>query len=476
MSSFDTLCGLVMPSGRTWGAVATDQQQRDARAVLSKRGPRRHWIGRPRGYSKTEDLGALTTVALIEVLPPDSEAYACARDRDQSRILLDRVRGFIRRSGLDGLFASVGPYVITTRSGIRLEALSCDVGSAWGLSPAWVVVDELCQWPETPAARELFDAVMTGLPKVRGSRATVISTSGSPGHWSRAVFDRAERERSWGVSMIGSSPPWMDPAEIAEAERNLPASTFARLFHNVWAQGEDRLFDPDDVAACTVLAGPGEYVTGSRYCLGVDLALRNDRAAVAVGHLDGYDGTAPLTIDRLDTFTPDRKRDVDLQRVEDLIAVRSKQFGNAPAVFDPAGAWQMMQRLQRRGVRTIEHTFSAGSNSRRTLLLLQLVREHRLRIPDDQELIDEMLNLRVREVQPGSFRYDHDASKHDDRVTAVSLVADHLLSKLGGPSETLLATGNLPRITDSGPQLTFADGSRRRIGLGSVQDQLGGRR
>jgi hypothetical protein len=70
-------------------------------------------------------------------------------------------------------------------------------------------------------------------------------------------------------------------------------------------------------------------------------------------------------------------------------------------VFDPAMGYQMMQRLRRLGVICKEHAFTAASNSRRTLLLLQLVREHRMRLPDDPELVDELLNLRVREVSPG---------------------------------------------------------------------------
>ena len=85
-------------------------------------------------------------------------------------------------------------------------------------------------------------------------------------------------------------------------------------------------------------------------------------------------------------------------------------------------AGQMTQRLRRRGVLCKEHPFTVSSNSKRTLLLLHLVREHRLQLPDDRGLVDELMNFRIREVSPGMYRYDHDASRHDDRVTALSLV------------------------------------------------------
>src|SRR5450759_291332 len=96
----------------------------------------------------------------------------------------------------------------------------------------------------------------------------------------------------------------------------------------------------------------------------------------------------------------------------------------------------MAQRLGRKRVRMIEHAFTVSSNSRRTLLLLQLVREHRLAIPDDAELRDEMLNVRIRETGPGQYRTDHDPSKHDDRVTVLGVAALELLERPSGPVTT----------------------------------------
>jgi hypothetical protein len=441
--AWELLCGLVMPDGRAWGQIATGVQRRDSRAVLSPRGPRRHWIGRARGYSKTEDLAALSLVAMLVLLVSGQEAYCVARDRDQARILVDRIRGFIRRTGLEGAFDQIGTYVLVTKAGLRFEALSADSASAWGLSPAWVVIDELCQHPETSAARELFDAITTGLPKVRGSRLAVITTAGSPGHWSRVVYDHAVREPTWRVSMTTGPAPWMDPTEVDEARRSLPESMFSRLFMNMWAQAEDRLFRPEDVEGCVTLDGAVAYRPGRTYVVAVDASLRRDRTAVVVGHLHGRGATSSVMVDSLDVFTPSRHADIDLGTVEALLLARSGQYGRAPVIYDPAGMWQMAQRLTSRGVRTIEHAFSVSSNSRRTLLLLQIVRERRLQMPADRDLIDEMLNVRVREVGPNQYRIDHDPSRHDDRVTALSLVVLHLLEHAGGSASAWKPTGTV---------------------------------
>lgn len=428
----ELLAALVLEDGRPWGEAATEVQWADARAVLGSVGDpsaiRRHWVSRARGYSKTSDLAAMTLVAMIVLLPDGAKAYAVARDRDQARLLVDAMRGFVMRTPQLRGAVTFEVYGAASRGGaVCLEVIPADAAGAWGLLPHWVVIDELCQHPETPSARALWEAVTTSLPKVAASVAVVITTSGAPGHWSREVYEHALEDELWRVSETHGPAPWMDPAELASERARLPESSYLRLFENEWAQSEDRLFDPDDVRSCATLPGELDPVPGVRYAIGVDLALRNDRAAVATCHAEGDGIDRKIVCDRLDVFTPSRHREVDLQVVEDLVCVRAGQYGRADCVFDPAMAWQMMQRLRRQHVRVVEHTFSASSNSRRALALLQLVREHRLVLPEDDELIDELLNLRLVERAPGVYRHDHDQGKHDDRATALGLAALHLL-------------------------------------------------
>jgi hypothetical protein len=52
-----------------------------------------------------------------------------------------------------------------------------------------------------------------------------------------------------------------------------------------------------------------------------------------------------------------------------------------------------------------------------------------LLLPDDQDLVDELVNVRLRETAPGQYRIDHDADKHDDRVISLALVAHRLAER-----------------------------------------------
>ncbi len=50
-----------------------------------------------------------------------------------------------------------------------------------------------------------------------------------------------------------------------------------------------------------------------------------------------------------------------------------------------------------------------------------LLRDHRLALPNDQELLDELMTVRLRESAPGVYRLDHDSGQHDDRAVSLGL-------------------------------------------------------
>jgi hypothetical protein len=423
------LNALVMDEhGTRWGERATEIQRADARALLDLDGVRKHWLGRSRGYAKTDDLAAVSLAALPTQLSTGMEAIGIAADRDQARLLVDHMRPIVQRTP-ELRDVQVGAYDVRAGN-VRFEVLPADAASAWGRSPAWTVVDELCQWPDTPNARTMWQAISTAVPKVRG-RVAIITTAGDPAHWSRGVYEHAVEDRLWRVSEVHGPAPWLDREELESERRRLPDSAWQRFFENRWCATEDRLLSYEDIQACAVLPGRLDSDPRYQYVLGVDLAVRGDNTVVAVCHLEeveGY-GDRRVVVDSLDVFTPTKRSETDLQAVEGCVQARSEQYGHAPAMFDPAQGFQMMQRLRAAGLRVLEHTFTAQSNSRRALLILELVRGRRLWLPDDPETVAEFASVRLRETAPGVYRYDHDSGKHDDRVTAISLAAVHLLGR-----------------------------------------------
>jgi hypothetical protein len=92
-------------------------------------------------------------------------------------------------------------------------------------------------------------------------------------------------------------------------------------------------------------------------------------------------------------------------------------------VADPWQTIGMLQRLRDRGVDVTEWSFTSQSVGRLGATLHTLLRDHRLALPPDQELLDELATVRLRETAPGVLRLDHDAGKHDDRAMSLGLAA-----------------------------------------------------
>jgi len=101
----------------------------------------------------------------------------------------------------------------------------------------------------------------------------------------------------------------------------------------------------------------------------------------------------------------------------------------------------LAQRLRARGVAVTEWTFSPVSVGRLAMTLHLLLREHRLALPDDAGLLDELATVRLRESTPGTYRLDHDASGHDDRAVALGLAALALTERVEGRGSVVVPTG-----------------------------------
>jgi hypothetical protein len=437
-TALDLLAGLVLDDARRWGEAAVPFQWQDARAVLDPESPTPyHFLTRARGGSKTGDLAGMAIAAMLTQLPEASRAYGVAADRDQGRLLLDSIDGYVRRTPMLRGALDLGAYKVTAvRSGTVFEILAADEASAWGLRPGFLVVDEVGQWKETLGPRRLWEAVSSAVAKLPGARMAVLTTAGEPAHWSRKVLDHAIADPLWRVHEVPGPPPWIAPERLAEQRRRLPESIYRRLFDNEWVASEDRLTTAEDLAACTVLDGPLPPEPGRWYVLALDVGLKRDRTVAVVCHgerisrpvADADDLTVgvSVTLDRIETWQGSRLRPVHLQDVEDWITEAAAAY-RAEIVLDPWQAVGTMQRLRSRGLRVEEFNFNAASVGRIASTLHLLLRNRALRLPDDAGLLDELANVRLRESSPGVLRLDHDPDRHDDRAVALALAATRIV-------------------------------------------------
>jgi hypothetical protein len=433
ISPLELLAGLVIEDGRRWGDAAVPVQWEDARAAFDPDGPPYNYLTRARGYSKTQDLAGINVASMLAEAPAGSRLYGLAADRDQGRLLIDSVAGFVARTPELSGAISVDQFKASTNAGTQLEVLPADASGSYGLRPFRLLVDELAQWAATTGPRKLWEATTSAMAKIPGSRLTVLTSAGDPAHWSHKILEHAYGDPLWRVHEVAGPPPWADAERLAEQRRRLPESSYLRLFENRWTAAEDRLTSLEDLRACVLLDGPLEPVAGGRYVIGLDLGLKRDRTVAAVAHGEKAGDGVRVVLDRMEVWSGTRLRPVNLTAVEEWLLEVALRFNRAKIIADPYQAVGMAQRLRRGGLQVEEYAFSQQSVGRLAVALHTAIRDHRLVLPADEELIDELANVRLRETSPGVLRMDHDSDKHDDRAIALSLAVEHLATN--GPGQ-----------------------------------------
>lgn len=430
-AALDLLRAFVLDDGRRWGEVAHPFQVEDAGAVLdqSPGAPRRHWWGRARGMSKTSDLSGVGCAALLAQLPPLSRSYAYAADREQSGLLLESASGFVARTPeVSSLVVGAGS-VSNSRTGAQLIVQAADDAGAFGQRPHMTLIDEFGVWPTTRRHRGLWVAVVSALPKVPGSRLVVLSMGGSPSHPAYKVLERARASDAWKVAEHEGPCPWWSEEDVAEVRADLTTETdYQRLVLGRWVEGEDRLTTVDDVRACVRQEGPLEWERGHRYVMGLDIGLVNDATVLTVAHLERFDESSVVVVDRQWAWHGSKGAPVDLSLVEATIMEAHLAYGRPTLVLDPFQGELLSQRLRRRSVRVEAYNFNQGSISRLAGTMYELLSGRLLDLPDDEALVDELAAARIIERAPGLWRIDHDQGGHDDRVISIALCARHLLT------------------------------------------------
>lgn len=431
------VASMVLDNGARWGESATDDQWSDMRALLSPKRPRWHFWLRSRGRSKTFDAGAATVaMMLVGNIRAGDEMYAAAEDRTQAGLLAEKIRGIAQNTPELAGSVEIQQYrVITPRTGAILNVLSSELAGSWGKTPRWLFVDEVCNHTATGQKKEFITALVTALLKRPDSQCLIGSTPSAQSHWAFDLWQRAVESALWRASIVKGPAPWQDPEELADERRYLPDFMWRRLFECEWAAADDVLADEAALADCTRAGNEVlDPKPGVMYVVTWDIGWKKDHSAVAVMHIDETGDRKRVIVDRLEAWVPGPGREVDIGAVLDFAAAASREYNAAPLEGDIYQSYQRVQDLRGLGYAITPAKTTAGDNSLRAKLLLRLLRERSISLPDDPVLRKEMASLRLAEgTTPGIVRLVTDGSSdgHYDRAQAIMYGAGHLLSRNG---------------------------------------------
>jgi phage terminase large subunit-like protein len=178
--AFRFVCGLRIKDGRTWREAAHPFQLAAMRAALCNWTVPYYFWTRPRGGSKTFDTALICLAEMLILAPPESTLFVFAADREQGGLVVTAIREIVAHNPeLKDLLRISEFKVSVVGYGSVLKIMAADTASAFGIRPYRLIVDELAQWNDTPASRELFEAVWTSLAKENGRMIVCTTPSGA---------------------------------------------------------------------------------------------------------------------------------------------------------------------------------------------------------------------------------------------------------------------------------------------------------
>lgn len=384
----------------------------------------------PRGSGKTLFL-ALQIAWLLAFARRELQLAAAACDRAQAGLFLNAIGRLVRMNPwLSDAIEVQASKIIGKRSGSTLELLSSDVAGSFGRTLTGLVCDEAALWSD----QGLWDSLISSAAKVRHSVICVATNAGFCQSWPWEVREAIRQDpQRWHFVSVDRPASWISREHLEEQRRLLPPKVYSRLWENVWSSGGGDALTEEDIAMITTADGPDTHaVPGATYVAGLDLSTKRDASGLTLLAVEPM--KRRVRVAGLWRWLPVRGR-ISITEIEQTIRWVHERFALRHLSFDPFQAHLLCERLGTIGLPTVEVTFGGQSSHRMASTLLQAVREGRLSIYPHDELIRDLLKLRIEERAWGwTLTAPRDQQSHADLAFSlvVGLVgAVELLGRLG---------------------------------------------
>lgn len=434
----------------------------------------------PRKNGKTTLAASL---ALCHLLGPESEPrgqiFSAASDREQASIIYREMEAIILSVPEFAARCHIQSFhktITDTATGSVYRAMTADSRKAHGLSPSFMVYDELAQSND----RELYDNLTTGTGARKEPLMVVISTqSADPNHIMSELVDYALKIQDGTLPVdpafygaVYAAPDNADPWDegvwadcnpalgdfrsleemrvFAEQAKKIPAkeSIFRALYLNQRCDPAAKWISTSDFGACV---GEIPDLSGRECYAGLDLSSTQDLSALSLcfvpqngdpfytlhyawcpenaikarskadrvpydlWHKQGYIEATPGTV-------------VDYSYILKRIEAITKQFTLKALLFDRWGATKIVNDLEGMGLTILEFGQGYKSMSPPSKEMEKLVLEHKIIFPDNPALAWCFSNVIVETDAAGNVKPSKKKSKEKiDLVVSTVMALDGAL-------------------------------------------------
>lgn len=392
----------------------------------------RAYLERPRGHSKTTDIGSMA-LEILYLSPLMLEGVAAADDRDQARLIRNAIKGMVMANPWIGERISVQDYrVVNKLTGSALEIISNDAGSSYGFTPHFIIVDELTHWKK----QDLWISLFSSSAKRPKCMLVVIANAGFgkglSWHWELRESCR-QNERWYFSSLEGPQASWITEDTLAEQRDLLMPLDYQRLWLNEWVRESGEGLDWDDVEASITLPGPQGHQPGLVYMACLDIGIRNDHSALVILAIDPL--TERYKVVRVVSWKPETYGgQVKLAIVEADVVELHRQYKWRVMVYDRYEAVRIMEELSRQSLgmfergeappmELVEVKFSGETQLEMAEGLFQVFRRRQIDMYEEKDLMDDLMRIQIEHKTVGyKVTAKRDEKGHADRAFALTMM------------------------------------------------------
>jgi hypothetical protein len=169
-----------------------------------------------------------------------------AVDRDQADELHRAAKDILRLNPWLGQRIFASNYALTCdATGAEAEIVAADIAGSHGARPDLLILNELSHVTKWEFIENLAD----NASKMPNGVLIVATNAGFTGTEAWKWRELARGSERWSFHVFAKPAPWLDPAELAEAERRNSTARYRRLFWGVWSSGAGDALDEADIAA-----------------------------------------------------------------------------------------------------------------------------------------------------------------------------------------------------------------------------------
>jgi len=385
-------------------------------------GPMSFYDQLSRGSDKSSLEARLATWLLL-ASQRQIQGYIIAADLDQGALLL---KALVDEMNLNPWVKSQLKVTKNSVSSSRgtVEVMPADAASAYGLRGNLFILDEVNNWPKRSV--DMWTAIFTGREKSRPSVLGIMTNAGVTGTWQHDLYENIKTNSDFVVwDKPGHLASWVSKERLDNARGMVPPAEARRLYDNLWVDpGEDSDYlTREDVAGCVdagaIYSLRAHYGTKNYVVIG-DYGPKRDRSVITVMHVDAQ---GINRIDRQDVYTGR----MEVSRYDSLLDDVISAFNPKLVVLDPYQMAGSIERLRKKRVNVEEVEFRGGRTNQSMAMALRAAVVHKLvrwypgcGKVGTETLEDELTRL-VTVRKAYGFRFDHEATGHDDRAFTIAV-------------------------------------------------------